>query len=202
MKDQSHCSCSRENPIDVLKAEHRVIERVLNAVERANAAEIIDKEFFLKAIDFVRNFADGCHHAKEEHELFPMMEARGVPRDGGPIGCMLDDHERGRVLIRTMLEQLDAAAGGSADAAKAVRSAASHYIELLRRHIWREDNVLFTMADRILDCGDRAALRAGFEHTEESAENVGKHERYLRLADELSDWTFDAPTGWVGGNKP
>ncbi len=179
------CTNSHSRPTDVLKAEHRVIERVLDALERFAAQEQIDAGAFRSAIDFLRNFADGCHHAKEENELFPRLEAAGFPRDHGPVGCMLDEHDQGRSLVQCMAQHLDATAAGDDGAREVLRAAADSYIDLLRKHIWKEDNVLFHLADRTLSETDQQALSAGFERTEQAEANLGKHERYLELADEL-----------------
>lgn len=185
MSSTRHCTCGHGSPTEILKAEHRVIERVLDAVERLATQDRMDRESFGLAIDFLRNFADGCHHAKEENELFPRMEAAGIPREGGPIGCMLDEHAHGRALIARMDVNMEPAAGGDLQARSALRAAAAEYTDLLRKHIWKEDNVLFDLADRVLPCGDRNAVLAGFERTEQSAANTGKHDHYLRLAEEL-----------------
>lgn len=184
MKPQTSCGCSRGHPTETLKSEHRVIERVLDAVERFATRDEIDAEAFRLSIDFLRNFADGCHHAKEENELFPRMEAVGVARDGGPIGCMLDEHTRGRALIRGMAENVERAGQGDVAAARALRAAALDYIDLLRKHIWKEDNILFAMADRVLDEPRQSELAAGFDRTEQ-AQEPGKHDRYIRLAEDL-----------------
>lgn len=185
MNIKKHCTCGHGSPTEILKSEHRVIERVLDAVERMATQDQIDAESFRQAIDFLRNFADGCHHAKEENELFPRMEAAGIPREGGPIGCMLDEHAHGRSLIARMAENLDPAAAGDLHARGTLRLAVAEYTDLLRKHIWKEDNVVFELADRALNCGDRNAMLEGFERTEHTSANAGKHERYVRLADEL-----------------
>lgn len=181
------CGCTSPDarPTDILKAEHRVIERVLTALERFAACDAVDAGAFYTAIDFLRNFADGCHHAKEEHELFPRLEAAGIPRENGPIGCMLDDHTRGRSLVQQMAESVAAAARGDGAARAALRAAVREYVALLRQHIWKEDHVLFELADRALSGCAQRALVDGFERTEQSDANLGKHARYLRLADEL-----------------
>lgn len=80
--------------------EQRIIERGLAALEtaakRLNAGEAPSPVIFLQAADFIRGFADGCHHKKEEGVLFPAMQSAGVPCERGPIGVMLAEHERGR----------------------------------------------------------------------------------------------------------
>lgn len=178
------------NPTQVLKDEHRVIEKVLDAMERALNHNAIDRSFFEKALDFLRNFADGCHHAKEEDELFPVLEALGMPRESGPIGCMLNEHEEGRSLVRMIDDNLEAAANGDRTAVGAVRQAAANYIELLRQHIQKEDNVLFVMADQTLGSKEKKSMLAAFDRAEQSGSDAGKHERYVALAGELSRWTF------------
>src|SRR4030065_429878 len=73
---------------------------------------------FIMAADFIKGFADGCHHKKEEGVLFPAMQAAGVPSEGGPISVMLAEHEQGRRLtagMRAAAERLpacDASANG------------------------------------------------------------------------------------------
>ena len=187
------CHCHATDVADatprrILMDEHRVIERVLDAVERMIDADVIDRPFLLDAVDFIRNFADGCHHAKEEDQLFPAMEQAGMPREGGPIGCMLHEHEQGREFVRRILGGLDAAAAGNPAAAAEVKSAALGYVGLLRQHIQKEDNILFVMAERLLDADAQKRLMQSFDRVE--ASTLGKHERYLALADRLSNWAF------------
>lgn len=190
------CQCHNEKATvrTILMDEHRVIERVLDAVERMLDEGVIDREFTLGAVDFIQNFADGCHHAKEEDHLFPALERAGVPREGGPVGCMLHEHELGRSLVGQMTSNLDAAVAGRTYAIDAFRRAAAGYVSLLRQHIQKEDNILFVMAERALDCERKKELIAEFERSEDAT--PGKHEKYLALADRLANWKFRAaPVG-------
>lgn len=186
------CNCSHGHgaisPIEALKDEHRVIERVLDAAERVLTEPDIDQAFVEKFVDFVRNFADGCHHAKEEDQLFPMLEQAGVPREDGPIGCMLSEHEAGRKYVRDILGDLAAAAAGDATAGRIVRSAIAAYIDLLREHISKEDNVLFEMAERLLGDFEQKELTRAFECVEEGQGD--RHQKYLSVAEELQQRAF------------
>jgi hemerythrin-like domain-containing protein len=174
----------------VLMDEHRVIERVLDAVERMLDARIVDARFLDLALDFFRNFADGCHHAKEETALFPALERAGIPRLGGPVGVMLDEHVEGRRLLGIIRENL-AAAETDARAAERVREAARAYIELLRQHIQKEDNVLFAIADQALDPVVQREVLDAFDALESREGEEDKHERYLKVARDLESWSFD-----------
>jgi len=179
------CNCKATSPMEVLKNEHRVIERVLDATEK-QLSRPVDANFYRDAIDFLRNFADGCHHAKEEKELFPVLESAGIPREGGPIGCMLDEHEMGRALIRKIESSIDAASMGDAKATSSLRNAAMAYIRLLRQHIFKEDNVLFVMADKALGPEEQELMRGAFDRADRSNSCSSKHEHYVGMAAALS----------------
>jgi hemerythrin-like domain-containing protein len=176
------------HPVDVLMSEHRTIERVLDAVETRladSASGHFPYEFMTQALDFFRNFADGCHHAKEEELLFPRLEERGIPRENGPIGCILKEHVQGRDYLAVVRANLEAARDGSPEAVTAVYSAATGYIGMLRRHIYKEDNVLFQMAIRALSPDDVTELSAGFVEPANPRLSPETRERYARLADTL-----------------
>ena len=173
----------------ILMDEHRVIERVLAAMEagaqRLQAGKPMRAGFFLEAADFARGFADGCHHRKEEGVLFPAMEAAGVPRQGGPIVVMRAEHEEGRRLIRgmrTAAEKLDA---GDQAAAEVVCRFALGYTNLLRQHIVKEDNEIFPLADGAIQGEKQAEVAQAFEHIEHEETGQGVHEKYLALAEAL-----------------
>ncbi len=176
-------------PTTILMDEHRVIEHVLTAMERMVVNGVVDAVFLGKAVDFVRNFADGCHHAKEEDILFPVLEEAGIPREGGPIACMLDEHIQGRNLIAAISENMKSAAAGDEPARVVVFKAVRAYVGLLEQHIEKEDSILFAMADRVLDTGQQASMLEKFNQVEHG-ENLKRHEHYVALADELLNWKF------------
>lgn len=170
---------------EVLRAEHRVIEQVLGCLEAilsgADASGSIDRESAQWAIDFFRSFADRCHHGKEERRLFPLLEARGMPRSGGPTGVLLNEHELGRRLLAEMAAALER--GAPADFAPPARS----YVKLMREHIWKEDQRLFPMAEQLLSLADDEQLLDAFESAELTEMGAGTHENYLDLAGRLAD---------------
>ncbi|HEX9015064.1 MAG TPA: hemerythrin domain-containing protein [Chloroflexota bacterium] len=174
---------------EVLKGEHRGIERMLRALEKEagelEAGKRVDPAALEQHVDFLRNFADRCHHTKEETELFPALQKAGVAVEGGPIGVMLDDHEHGRAYIRSMVAELKKYSEGDAAAAARLAAAIHGYVELLTAHIWKEDNVLFAMADKMLPEATQAELIARFDRIEAEEMGPGVHERYHQMLDEL-----------------
>lgn len=90
------------------------------------------------------------------------MQERGVAAQGGPIGVMLAEHDQGRACLKAVGENLEAAQRGSTEARERVFRGAEAYIELLRQHIYKEDNILFRMARMVLRPEDVAGLQAQF----------------------------------------
>lgn len=187
--DANSASCSHhqsEKATALLSDEHRVIERVLGAVEKLTLKPAVDSiEAWKKALDFIRHFADQCHHIKEEQVLFPAMEAHGIPSEGGPIGMMLNEHEDGRSYVRAMFDALGKIEAGNPSAQAALFENANGYLRLLREHIQKEDDILFRMADEVIPADEQRQLLKTFETHEAEEMGAGVHEKYLAIAREL-----------------
>jgi hemerythrin-like domain-containing protein len=170
---------------EILSAEHRVIEQVLDCLEvmvqRAETSQTLEKQSILDAVAFFRAFADQCHHGKEEGHLFPAMEANGYPRVGGPTGVMLHEHELGRKCVRGMESAVEEGnVTGFVENARA-------FLPLLRQHIQKEDHCLFSMADQVFTAADQDRLSAAFERVAQEEQSARTHEQYLQLANQLAD---------------
>jgi hemerythrin-like domain-containing protein len=176
---------------EVLMSEHRVIEQVLHCLEKMagqfSAAKRIEEKPARDAIHFFRTFADRCHHGKEEGLLFPLLESKGFPREGGPTGVMLHEHDQGRALVRGMEEAVEAFKGGDGEAPQRFVDSARGYIDLLRAHIQKEDQILFQMADQAMSPAEQESLMASFDKVEDEEMGEGTHEAAHRIADELAD---------------
>jgi hemerythrin-like domain-containing protein len=175
--------------IKILMDEHRVIERVLLALQvaaqRVAQAEELRPAFFLNAALFIKNFADGCHHRKEEGVLFVAMNEAGMPMQGGPIGVMLAEHEQGRAYTREMKDAAGKWEKGDLSARGAVVQNALGYVALLRQHIHKEDTILFPMAARVIPPEEQEKVSQDFERIEKEETGEGVHEKYLALAETL-----------------
>ncbi|MEI8063773.1 MAG: hemerythrin domain-containing protein [Verrucomicrobiota bacterium] len=177
-------------PTEILSSEHRVIEQVLDCLDKIIAATKhtgkLDTASATDAINFFRTFADQCHHGKEEAHLFPAMEAKGFSRESGPTGVMLAEHTQGRDYIRQMNAVLAGVAKGDCVALQQFAEAGQKYSELLRQHIQKEDHCLFSMADQAFTAAEHAALLAKFEKVEAEEMGAGTHEKFLGIAAALA----------------
>ena len=171
----------RVSAVSILSGEHRVILQVLSALEaiaaRATAGDLPVGDAHA-ALDVLRTFADTCHHGKEEDILFPALEAK-IP-DFAPTQIMRAEHEAGRALIRLMSDTL--ARGDGTGFAAAVTA----YLELLRAHIVKEDEILFPIAQARLTPEEDAALIDAYRRMEHDDVGDGTHLRMLATADRLA----------------
>lgn len=176
-------------PTDILKEEHELILEMLGVIEAACAkidgGERPDTGRLGMMIDFIRNFADKCHHAKEETLLFPALEKAGIPREGGPVGVMLHEHVLGRDFVRVMDDALQKMKSGDERAARHFVENARGYVTLLTAHINKENNVLFGMAEQRLGPAEEQTLMEGFDRVEREEIGEGVHEKYHALLHDL-----------------
>ncbi len=174
---------------DILRTEHDAILRMLDLAEdsahRLRAGENVPPEVLNGLLEFLKLFADRCHHGKEEDLLFPLLEKKGLLRERGPIGVMLYEHDLGRKLIGQMSRAAEAYAAGSSAAGRDWAEPAAQYTQLLREHIYKENNILFVMAERMLTAEEQAELSRQFERVEEEKMGAGTHERLHALMDRL-----------------
>ena len=140
-----------------------------------------------KIIEFFKEFADNCHHRKEEDILFPALEEYGVPNEGGPIGVMLSEHVVGRENVKGMNDAIADIKEGKESASEEFVRYARDYIALLTEHIDKENNILFVMADTRIPEEKQQSLLLEFEKAEEEKIGPGVHEKYHKLLNELSE---------------
>jgi len=138
----------------VMVQEHRLILRMIALVE-ANTQLLVqgrfdDYQFYLDAVDFIRNYADRFHHAKEEDTLFSALVANGMPEKSSPIEAMLIEHDQGRAFVKALEAGARLALDGASGQVEVIVESARGYAELLRGHIQKEDEILYPLAERIL----------------------------------------------------
>jgi hemerythrin-like domain-containing protein len=165
------------NDHEAILSAIQILEMMVTG-EKRNAP--VKKEDVQDFIGFLKEFADKCHHGKEEDILFPAMIGAGVADKGGPIGVMMSEHTQGRQFVREMEDSLQ----GSVDEKK-LAQAAMGYITLLRQHISKENMVLFPMAERVFSEDQLDMLAGKFEEHEEKVIGHGRHEELHAMLHDL-----------------
>ena len=174
----------------LLMEEHEIILRGLRVLEaladRATRGVEVPTKAVGETIEFLAQFADIHHHHKEEEILFPALEEAGLPRDGGPVGVMLQEHVQGRELISALRAAAPRAAGDAAARAQFANTAHA-YTALLTAHIDKENHVLFPMADQAIGGADVRRVEEEFDAFEvaSAARRTQQEGVVARLAREL-----------------
>lgn len=160
-----------------LKNEHEgvllgleILEKMIGKMDSGANLESSD---LADMVNFLKLFADKCHHGKEEGLLFPAMEKYGIPNAGGPIGQMLTEHTRGRAYLAGMTGAIEKAPVNS----RLFIENATGYITLMRDHIAKENTILFPLGDRVIPSDVQSQLIEDFEKHEETVMGAGTHEK-------------------------
>lgn len=177
------------DPIEVLRAEHRVLSTLLDCLhalvlelrehrrlEFATASELVE---------MFEDFGERLHHGKEERLLFGVVAAYGLPREAGALGVMAEEHDLSRLAFARMRDALGAASSGAPRALPAFERAAEDYLALLRNHLAKEERVVFPLVDTLLTDDTRWKLRAAMERVD-ALLPLGLFERVERRADALA----------------
>jgi hemerythrin-like domain-containing protein len=155
----------------MLEDEHVVIAKVVAATpllaDRLEAGGTVDAETLRGVAEFMRTFADRCHHGKEEELLFPLLLEKGVPAQGCPIGALMAEHTQGRALVRGLADAAQAYQSGDPAAKEAVVQSLRGIATLYPNHIWKEDYLLFPMTLKVMGLEEQQDLYEQFEQVEE-----------------------------------
>jgi hemerythrin-like domain-containing protein len=149
----------RIGPIEMLNEEHRLLERVLKAlqsfvVDKVVGENLDGRQQLVEFVRFLRAF-DQLHHLKEEEILFGWMSQNGYSQTEGPLAELFKEHTG----FRHLLGRLDLAARASSPWDSAAReqllTVANTYVAVLEGHIVDEEELfsslkLESLADSVL----------------------------------------------------
>lgn len=147
-----------------------ILEKMVESLKENKKVEIEDIK---EMVNFIKLFADKCHHGKEEGLLFPAMEKAGIQNENGPIGELLAEHITGRKYVTQMLDSME---DGHLKKEEFIQ-AATDYITLLRAHIIKENTDVFPMGDKLIPSEEQKRLIEQFEEFEETVMGKGTHEK-------------------------
>lgn len=173
----------KTNVTQVMVNEHTLILRMIALVEKNT--ELLEQgkfrnwQFYLDAVDFIRNYADRFHHAKEEDVLFVELIKNGMPEKQSPIEAMHMEHDQGRAYVRAMEEAAQKALDGEAGQTKIITENAQGYAALLRGHIEKENDILYPLAERVLPEEVRSRMLVAYDQAEEKTPELGEKYRQL-----------------------
>lgn len=150
---------------DLIYKEHRLIARVLDALEvyvarLETAGDAADRHDLARFVTFFREFADLGHHEKEENVIFPEMVRAGYSWDDGLLLDIRQEHNQERYLMRTLRHASLQKDLWSSEDLRHLLSVARTFIEFQRAHMAREDaELLPVLRDGLPEAVERELLQ-------------------------------------------
>jgi hemerythrin-like domain-containing protein/rubredoxin len=134
--------------------EHRLIERMIALLDREvkrlrRGQGRVDTDFILSAIDFIRFYADRCHHGKEEEILFRELKLKPLaPHHRRTLEELEAEHVRGRKTVDMIALVRERVLKGEPAAARDLVALLEGLVAFYPAHIEKEDQHFF------LECMD------------------------------------------------
>ena len=152
---------------ELLMTDHETTEKVFDAMANAfQRPQGPPADMVAAMVEYFTSYVDGCHNKKEEDHLFPLIERRGIPKTGGPLAVMLEEHDRSRKMLEELVPVARAFAGGDVSALPEFRRRFDDYASLLKNHYWKENDILYPMARRVMSEADAQVVLDGIDATE------------------------------------
>ena len=166
-----------QKPTTILSEEHKNILKVIHSLNKKcqdlENNKDLDKDFFNQAVDFIQNYADKFHHAKEEDILFKTINENEECMHCNPVEQMLHEHDLGRDFVKGAKQGLEE------NDIKKILENFTGYASLLKDHIFKEDNILYPMADQAISQKDQELMLEKFEQVEKEKFNSDIKQKYL-----------------------
>jgi hemerythrin-like domain-containing protein len=170
--------------VDVLLAEHRMIARMVSIIEavadRLDAGHEVPTRVLVDVMDFSEHFTSNCHHAKEEHHLFPMLAEHGMRLDSSPIAALREQHEANHAYLREMHGALTRMRANDPHALRAFAASARDYARLIREHMRIEDHYFQDVAS-LFSPEEEAALASRMATIDQACARVADRGRYEKM---------------------
>jgi hemerythrin-like domain-containing protein len=135
-------------PIAPLMIEHRLIEKMLvviqKEIDQGEQQKKINPEFIDLAVDFIRIYADRCHHGKEEDILFRDLNKKSLSGEHKQImEELIEEHRQGRKTVADLVEAKGRYLQGDPEALPLMLNRMKFLVDFYPKHIEKEDRHFF-----------------------------------------------------------
>jgi hemerythrin-like domain-containing protein len=174
-------------PRGALMTEHRLIEKMLNVIDKRvsimREKNEIDPVFIDSAVDFIRTYADRTHHGKEEDILFRDLEKKNIsPEDKKIMRDLVGEHEYARKIVGNIVNARKNYAHGNASASTTIIDGLRALISFYPGHIQKEDKNFFPVTEKYFTAAELDQMLDEFLKFDREM----IHEKYKNLVKELS----------------
>jgi len=167
-----------------LRAEHDLILHALEATDEAawrlERGHLLEPQILPALMQFLSFFVHRSHRDKEEELLLPALQEKGFPDDHGCIAGLLSEHAEIASLFQKMVSAAEAYRLQGQEGLRWAQTARK-YATAMRSHIWREEQMVFGEARRLLEPAESEALAREFENIDARAQRAGLTELMSRF---------------------
>jgi hemerythrin-like domain-containing protein len=173
-------------PIGPLMIEHRLIERMITVMkeelQRLEKEKEVDTAFIVTAVDFIRMYADRCHHGKEEDILFRELEKKNLSKEHKRImNELLEEHKWGRKTTGRLVEANENYLDGDKKALPVISDCLRSLVGFYPEHIEKEDKHFFSPVMEYFSQDEKdAMLKEGYDFDQKLI-----HEKYDKTVVEV-----------------
>lgn len=175
-------------PIEALMSEHRLIERIISHMRKELAkmeeSKEVNSKFVNIAVDFIRVYADRCHHGKEEGVLFRELSNKPmVPEYAKMMRELINEHVFARKTTGKLAQANLAYIKGDRSAYIETCDLMKALIQFYPMHIEKEDKKFFGPSMEYLTSQERERMLKEFEEFDRKI----IHEHYAKVLDDLEN---------------
>jgi len=148
----------------IITEEHQNLWRIASSLDMVadeiDAGSKVETPFFSSVFDYIEQFMDRAHHAKEDAFLFPAMRLRS-PEAAAILDRLQVEHVNGPEVLRDLRTKLASTAGGGESNA-AFTAALRNYTSAIKNHIRSEEKDAMPLAREVLTGDDWAEIDRAF----------------------------------------
>ena len=176
--------------IEVLREEHRNIERLLAVLEQELSVfdhrESPDYEILGAIVDYFEEFPRACHHPKEDM-IYAMLKARD-PAAAVRVGDLEADHRQGTRRLEQLAQAIATILTDHDMARQAFDDVVHDFIDGERAHIEREERAFFPAALEGLRAQDWERIEARLDDKQDPLFSAASDRRFRALQERILCW--------------
>ena len=181
-------------PIGPLMIEHRLIEKMIELMKhellQGEQQQKINPRFIETAADFIRAYADRCHHGKEEDILFRELKKKKIAAEHQTVmEELIEEHQRGRQVTHKLVEANSRYLKGDEGALPMILESIRNLVGFYPKHIEKEDKNFFLPIMGYFSKGEKdAMLMEGYRFDADLL-----HEEYKNIVKEAESRLLQRP---------
>ncbi len=157
--------------IEALEHDHRFINKVVATMtvlaDDLQAESPLDPELLRSLVEFMRIFAEQCHHRKEERYLCAALAKKPLPNAWHILSILDKEHDRVHAMTDELARAVSAYVLDPRRGRDGLMSVFRNIVAFYPRHIWKEEYLFFPVARQLLSAGEQEEIARGYAETEE-----------------------------------